>query len=153
VQRPLIILAAGIAAIAVAAPAGAGNNVSVTIRHQTAGCHAWAIGLGTYAAFHSLKVAPGTALTFTNNDVMPQTLKQLAGPVVTMRNIASSMPMGMGLHGPFAAGTMARMGAGTRIVLTKPGTYRFTTRAGEDYMQGMKTTGEDNVLKLVVVVK
>ena len=30
-KRYLIILAAGIAAIAVAAPAGAGNNVSVTI--------------------------------------------------------------------------------------------------------------------------
>jgi hypothetical protein len=46
------------------------------------------------------------------------------------------------------------MGASLKVALTKPGTYHFTTKPGEDYpgMSGMKTTGEDNVLKLTVVV-
>ena len=44
------------------------------------------------------------------------------------------------------------MGASTKITLTRPGVYHFTTKAGEDYMAGVKTIGEDNVLKLTVVV-
>jgi hypothetical protein len=31
-------------------------------------------------------------------------------------------------------------------------TYIFTTKAGEDYMKGVKTSGEDNILRLVVTV-
>ena len=34
----------------------------------------------------------------------------------------------------------------------KAGVYTFTTKAGEDYMKGIKTIGEDNVLKLKVTV-
>ncbi|HVH50895.1 MAG TPA: hypothetical protein VM690_02025 [Gaiellaceae bacterium] len=135
-KRSLIILAAGIAAIALAAPAGAGNNVSINIRHQKVGCHAWAIGSGKYAAFHSLTVALGTTLTFKDNDVMPHTLTQLAGPAVTMR-----------------APHMAKIGAQAAMTFTKPGSYVFGTKAGEDYMSGVKTIGPDNVLKLVVIVK
>ena len=44
------------------------------------------------------------------------------------------------------------MGASLKITLIKPGVYHFTTKAGEDYMAGMKTIGEDNVLRLTVVV-
>ncbi|HET8894254.1 MAG TPA: hypothetical protein VFM96_09180 [Gaiellaceae bacterium] len=135
-KRSLIILAAGIAVIAVVAPAGAGNNVSITIRHQTVGCHAWAIGSGKYAAFQTLTVARGTTLTFTNNDVMPHTLAQLAGPVVALQTPR-----------------MAKMHARATIAFTKPGSYVFGTKPGEDYMSGVKTTGPDNVLKLVMIVK
>ena len=45
------------------------------------------------------------------------------------------------------------MGATTSIKLTQPGVYRFRTRAGEDYMAGLKTTGEDNILTLTVTVQ
>ena len=45
------------------------------------------------------------------------------------------------------------MGAHTRVVLSKPGTYVFGTKAGEDYTKGVVTKGEDNVLRLVVSVK
>jgi plastocyanin len=152
VQRSLVILAAGIAAIAVAAPAGAGNNVSIKIEHQVQGCHSWAIGNGVFKASQSLTVARGTAITFTNHDLMPHALKQLAGPAVKMLNIAGPA-MGMGPKGPFGMGMMGRVGSMTRITLTKPGTYRFTTKAGEDYISGVVTKGEDNVLKLVVKVK
>jgi hypothetical protein len=46
------------------------------------------------------------------------------------------------------------MGAVVKITFSKDGVYRFTTKAGEDYpaMKGMETIGEDNVLKLKVVV-
>jgi len=47
---------------------------------------------------------------------------------------------------------LARMGAATRITFAHPGVYRFTTKAGEDYMAGVKTLGEDNVLTLTVRV-
>jgi hypothetical protein len=39
------------------------------------------------------------------------------------------------------------------VTFTKPGVYTFTTKAGEDYMSGVKTIGEDNVLKLTVTVR
>jgi plastocyanin len=152
VKRSLIIVAAGIAAIAVAAPAGAGNNVSINIRHQVVGCHAWAIGSGAYGALKTLTIAPGTTITFTNHDLMPHVLKQLVGAKVAMHNLAAPM-MGMGMKGPFAAGMMGRMASSTQITLTKRGSYVFTTKPGEDYISGVKTKGEDNVLKLVVLVK
>jgi hypothetical protein len=49
---------------------------------------------------------------------------------------------------------MNHMMAQAKIVLAKKGTYKFNTKAGEDYpnMMGMKTVGEDNVLRLTVVV-
>ena len=134
-NRLLVIFAGGVAAVALAAPALAAGNVQITIRHQMRGCHAWAVGNGAYKASQTLTVARGTALKFTDNDVMPHTLIQVAGPRVA-------------LHGP----RMAMIGASTTISLRTPGTYRFTTKAGEDYMPGMKTIGEDNVLRLVVVV-
>ena len=30
--------------------------------------------------------------------------------------------------------------------------YKLTTKAGEDYMEGTKTIGEDNVLRAIVTV-
>jgi hypothetical protein len=45
------------------------------------------------------------------------------------------------------------MGATTTVKFLHPGTYVFTTKPGEDYMKGVKTTGEDNVLTLKVVVR
>jgi hypothetical protein len=47
---------------------------------------------------------------------------------------------------------MTHMGASTRVVFAVPGVYRFVTKAGEDYMAGIKTIGEDNVLRLQVKV-
>jgi hypothetical protein len=44
------------------------------------------------------------------------------------------------------------MSARAHVGFPAKGTYVFTTKAGEDYMQGIKTIGEDNVLKLTVIV-
>ena len=58
----------------------------------------------------------------------------------------------LGAHG-WTVQPWARAADGSaQITFTKPGVYHFTTKAGEDYMAGMKTIGEDNVLRLTVVV-
>ena len=44
-------------------------------------------------------------------------------------------------------------GATTKVKFAKAGVYTFKTRAGEDYMKGIKTIGEDNVLRLTVTVR
>ena len=81
---------------------------------------------------------------------MPHKLVETSGPAVKI--VRLSPGMGMGMKGTFPAGMMARMGASSKVTFTKPGVYKFTTKVGEDYMSGVKTTGEDNVLKLTVTV-
>jgi plastocyanin len=126
----LIVASAGSAA----SPPG---NASLLIRHQVQGCHTWSANHDAFKASQSITLRRGGLLTVTNNDVMPHTLVLTSGPA---------------LH--IARATLGHMGASLKVALTKPGTYHFTTKAGEDYpgMSGMKTTGEDNVLKLTVVV-
>ena len=152
-RRYLVPLAAIACALAAVAPASAKQSVQITIRHQSRGCHAWAVNNGPYKAAQSLHVARGTVVTIVDNDVMSHRLVEQSGPSVAFRNLSSSMPFGgMGVRGPYGPGMMGRMGAGTRFALSKPGTYRFTTKPGEDYMSGVETVGPDNVLELTVVV-
>jgi hypothetical protein len=68
---------------------------------------------------------------------MSHQLIKKSGPTVTYS----------GLH------TMKHMGATLKLTFPHAGTYRFTTKAGEDYMKGVKTIGEDNVLTLTVTVR
>jgi plastocyanin len=113
------------------------RHASLLIRHQVQGCHTWSVNGSAFAASHSITLLRGSPLTLTNNDVMPHKLVLTSGPALTIAH-----PM------------LNHMGASLKVTLTRPGTYHFTTKAGEDYpaMSGMKTTGEDNVLKLTVVV-
>ena len=108
---------------------------TLTIRHQMRGCHAWSFNGGAYKASLKVTVARGTTLKVIDNDVMPHHLIQLAGPKAKLISPA-----------------MKHMSAQAKVVFPRKGTYRFTTRAGEDYVQGMKTVGEDNVLRITVVV-
>jgi plastocyanin len=135
-RRSVVVFAAGIAAAAIAGQATAGSTVNITIRHEKVGCHSWAIGNGAYKATQSLTVKAGSALKFTDNDVMPHVLVELAGPKVAIpgRNLA-------------------KMGAHTTLLLAKSGTYVFGTKPGDDYYKGIETVGEDHVLRLVVIVK
>ena len=134
----LLVTAVGVS-LALAAVAGAGvgraKSASIVIRHQTAHCHAWSVNGGAFAAHHSLTVGRGATLTFTNDDVMPHTLVQLAGPTVSIQHA-----------------DMGRPAAKAQVTFSAPGTYRFRTKAGEDYTKGIETTGEDNVLTLTVGV-
>jgi plastocyanin len=130
---PTIALGAIVAATAFAA---APQHATVTIHHQMKGCHSWALGSGPSTAHVNAKLAVGGTITFTDNDVMSHQLIKKSGPTVTYS----------GLH------TMKHMGATLKLTFPHAGTYRFTTKAGEDYMKGVKTIGEDNVLRLVVTV-
>jgi plastocyanin len=108
---------------------------TLTIRHQTRGCHAWSFNGGPYKASLKITVARGTMLKVVDNDVMPHKLIQLAGPKAKLVSPA-----------------MRRMSAQAKVVFAKKGTYKFTTKPGEDYIKGVKTIGADNVLRLTVVV-
>ena len=53
-----------------------------------------------------------------------------------------------------APATLGHMGALVKVTFARAGVYHFVTKAGEDYpaMADMKTIGEDNVLRLTVIV-
>jgi plastocyanin len=131
------LLAVATSLLAVA-PAAAGSSATITISHQMKGCHMWQLGGGNPKASLAFAVKAGTTLRFVNNDVMPHRLIQQAGPKLTL-----------------VKPNMNKMSAATSVKLARAGTYRFTTKAGEDYpwMKSMKTIGEDNVLHLTVHVK
>ena len=138
-KRLLVLLLASIAAVAlVAAIASAGtpSSAKVVIRHQLRGCHSWSLNGGPFKAAQTLSLARGGTITFVDNDVMSHQLVKTSGPAVKF------------VGNP----KMSKIGASTKAVFAKAGTYRFTTKAGEDYMKGVKTIGEDNVLKLTVKV-
>jgi plastocyanin len=83
-----------------------------------------------------VKLARGGSIRFTNNDVMPHKLVKLSGKAVTFTGKPN----------------MNHTSATLRVTFPKAGVYTFVTKAGEDYMQGVKTVGEDNVLRLRVTV-
>jgi hypothetical protein len=137
-SRTLSVLALAGAALVLAAPASSHENGPVLIiRHQMRGCHAWSLNGGPFKASQVVTVKRGIHVGVGDNDVMPHTLVQLAGPKVKF------MP------GP----AMRSIGAMSEIMFPRAGVYRFTTKAGEDYTKGIKTIGEDNVLKLKVIVR
>jgi plastocyanin len=129
-----IALGAVIAATAVAALP---RHATITIHHQMKGCHAWALGSGPSTAHLDAKLAAGGTITFTDNDVMSHQLIKKSGPAVTY----SGAPM------------ISHIGATLRVRFPHSGVYRFTTKAGEDYMKGVKTIGADNILTLTVTVR
>ena len=142
-KRLLIImvglaLVASLAAAGSAATAKAPKSARVLIRHQMRGCHTWSVNGGAFGATQSTRVARGGTITFVDNDVMPHKLVKTNGPAIRF----------------VGKPAMNHMGASVKVVFSKAGVYHFTTKAGEDYayMKGMKTIGEDNVLRLTVTV-
>jgi len=151
----LVILATAVPVAAIAVDYGATSNdgtassaskqtavavpvaeaTTLVIRHQAAHCHAWSLNGDAFAADQVAKLAVGDSIKVTNNDVMPHQLVELSGPVATITTAA-----------------MAKMGATSSVVFSKPGTYVFGTKPGEDYMNGVVTTGNDNVLRMKVKV-
>jgi hypothetical protein len=127
----LAIATAGV----LAGSALASSPPTLTIRHQLRCCHAWSFNGGAYKASLKIRLARGTALKVVDNDLMPHKLVQLAGPKAKLISPA-----------------MKHMSAQARVIFAKKGTYKFTTKPGEDYMKGIKTVGPDNVLRLIVTV-
>jgi hypothetical protein len=125
-----IVIAAG------AASAASTSSASVVIRHQMRGCHTWSVNGGPFRASQTIALKRGGTLTVRNNDVMPHKLVLTSGPALRI-----------------APATLGHTGALVKVTFARSGVYHFTTRAGEDYMAGVKTTGEDNVLRLTVTVR
>jgi len=137
-NRALLLFAAAAASLVLAAPASThmGGPVLI-IRHQTRGCHTWGLAGGTYKASQSMTLTKGEHLMIGNNDVMPHRIVQLAGPALKLGSAANLNAAGKTID----------------LVFKKSGVYRFTTKPGEDYTKGIKTIGEDNVLKLKITVR
>src|SRR6266568_4621598 len=94
---------------------------TITIRHQMRGCHTWSFAGGPYRASLHVKIDRDTSIVFVDNDVMPHKLVQLSGPKASL-----------------TTPNMNHMTAKAVATFPKAGTYRFTTRPGEDYMKGMR---------------
>ena len=130
-------LTAGVAMTATQHVAKAPAKATVTIRHQTRGCHSWSLNSGASRASLTTTLARGGTIRFVDNDVMSHKLVKTSGPAVRY------------LGNP----AMRHMSASVSVTFSKVGTYRFMTKAGEDYPGiHVKTIGEDNVLHLVVKV-
>lgn len=130
----LTVLAA-LALAAAGSAAAAPNKATLTIQHRVHGCHSWSFDGKSWQATQRVKLARGSVLTVVDDDVMPHTLIQVSGPKTTVAGLK-----------------MGHMHASAHVLFRTRGTYVFKTRAGEDYMTGIKTTGADNVLELVVTV-
>jgi hypothetical protein len=92
---------------------------------------------GAFRASQTVHLARGGVLTIINKDVMPQDLIEKSGPKVHESGTAK----------------LDTMGASVRVTFTKAGTYRFATKAGEDYPGfDRPTVGKDNNLTLTVIV-
>jgi plastocyanin len=155
-KRAMISLMATVAlAAALGASAFGGTAAANTlvIDHVMKGCHIWALNGGTPAVSQTLRLHPGQSVTLRNNDVMPHQLVKLTGPAVTMRLLAAGVASSGTLKAPYAVGMMPHTASLLRVSFPKAGIYTLRTKAGEDYVSGIKTIGEDNVLRLKVIVK
>jgi plastocyanin len=133
----LFVLAAFAAPVALANAASAPARATVVIQHQTMHCHSWSFDHGKSVAAVSGTIARGGTVTFTNNDVMSHTLILKSGPAA----IFEGKPL------------LNHMGQSVTVAFPKAGVYVFGTRAGEDYMKGVVTKGEDNVLRFKLTVR
>ena len=124
-----------IAAAVFAGSSLASTQKTLTIRHQTHGCHSWSLG-ANWNPSQATTLKRGATIVVVNHDVMPHKLIQMSGPTAHVTTPA-----------------MNHMSAIAHVSFPKAGVYVFTTKAGEDYMKGVKTTGEDNVLHLKVTVR
>jgi plastocyanin len=139
-KRMLVTLTglAAVALIAVAvAVAATPRNATVLIRHQMQHCHTWSFNGGAFVATANGTIAKGGTISFKNNDVMSHKLFQKSGPKAVFQGSAA----------------MAHMGSTVKVVFRTAGVYVFGTKPGEDYMKGIKTMGEDNVLILKITVR
>ena len=125
------------AIVATTAFAATPRHAAITIRHEMKGCHSWALGHGAPVSHLATTLAAGGSITFTDNDVMSHQLIMKSGPAKVLA----------GVH------VMSHIGATAKVTFPRAGTYRFTTKAGEDYTKGIKTVGEDHILTLTVTVR
>jgi len=136
-SRTLSVLVVAGTSLLLAATATPQASTTLTIRHQLRGCHSWSLNGGAYKPAQAVTLTQGATLTIVNNDVMPHKLVKLSGPALTLPSSAN----------------MNHSAATTHVKFSKAGVYKFMTKAGEDYMKGVKTIGADNILRLRVTVR
>jgi hypothetical protein len=152
-MKRLLILTAAVGGLAFALTASAApTNATLVIRHQLRGCHTWSLNGGAYQPSQTVRLTKDGSIVVTDNDVMSHQLVKVSGPAVTYKLVAKGMPMKAAVKQPWAPGMMGSMGATIKVTFPSAGVFTLKTVAGEDYMAGMKTIGEDNLLRLTVVV-
>ena len=107
---------------------------SLVISHATVGCHNWSLNGGATKVSQTVSLTPGSTLTVTDQDVMAHTVVQTSGPRAVIQNPQTNKTQS------------------ATLTFAHPGTYKFGTKAGEDYTPGITTTGPDHVLHLTVTV-
>jgi hypothetical protein len=118
------------------APQALPSSISGTIEHATKGCHILNFqGMAKSSPTATVHLAVGGVMNLQDNDVMPHKLYSVSGPQAT-----------------FSGSDMTHMGARSSVTFPAAGTYVLSTKAGEDYVKGIKTIGEDNTLKIRVIV-
>jgi hypothetical protein len=136
----------------VGAAAAAAGSATLVIHHQLKGCHSWSLNGNKFQVSQTVHLAKGGTLTITNQDLMSHQLIKLSGGPVVIKLASPGMPMMGKLKPPYAMGLMPHSNATLKVSFAKAGTYTFTTKEGDDYMAGVKTVGNDNILKLKVIV-
>jgi hypothetical protein len=153
-KRTILGLVFGLAVVGAISVSGAAASAGPTllIQHQLKGCHSWSLNGGKLQVGQTIHLSRGGSLTVTNADVMShQLIKLSGGPVLITLTKVGNASVGK-LKPPYATGMMAHMKASLKVSFAKAGVYTFTTKEGNDYMAGIKTVGNDNILKLKVIV-
>lgn len=137
-KKQLVICGIAVAAAALVGSNAYGSpttkNASLKIIHVEKGCHVFSGSMGK-AARMSLSIARGGFVTIRNQDIDGHKLVQVAGPAKL------KLPA-------------LKMNDVAKLTFKKAGRYTFATKTFElKGMPEMETMGEDNMLRLVVVVK
>jgi plastocyanin len=168
-MKTLILTATALAALAAAAAAASGTvqpAPTLTIRHQTVGCHSWSLNGGSYRVGQTVRLREGQSLRVVNRDSHTHRLVQLSGgslaytaePQLPLRGPASAaMPLPPDPDAPAAAaasdGTLGSKGASVLVTFHEAGTYVLTTAAGDAFAGAeIASNGPDNTLILRVLV-
>jgi hypothetical protein len=146
---PVLVLLALAGALAAVAPAAPPSQASLTIRHETRGCHSWSLNGNPSAVSQMVTIRLGGSITVTNDDVMPHKLIETRGVSVIYTRIVGG---GFSRLKAYPPAMLVRMGAASKITFAKVGVYRFTTKPGNSLMSNIQTIGSDNVLLLTVQV-
>ena len=150
-RTSLLIATLAALAVALTASASAAKGPTLTLRHQLRGCHSWSLNGGPFKVAQTVHLKRGQTLTVVDDDVMPHLLYRESGAkTFALRSVASAQKnVKTDLKGP---GLMAHMGASLELTFKSKGVFVFGTKGGEDYTPNVKTIGEDNVLRLKIVV-
>ena len=98
-----------------------------------------------------MKLSRGGTPSITDNDMMPHQLIKLSGPAISERLVKpGSLSMGK-MKAPYAAASMPHMGAVVNVAFHRPRHLQAAHQVARE-LRTVKTVGEDNVLRVTVVV-